>query len=231
MHIDQIIDYLHCPYKVKYSESSSIRTSDIEQIRTIAISSLAKSYLFSVYENKTMTVGNLRRQLNLVWNKLITTIPFEYEWTDLAKLEDQCKRLPALFPATNSLVAVNYPVSLEINKAQVTGTIDAIIRRADCVELIIFDTSSTVSSKIELAIKANYYLTACKQEIKYSKVPIKISFFKIVNGVLKNVDFNQKIDWKSILSNVLKSEGIYYPRLTNDICKSCLFKKSCEWII
>lgn len=231
MHIDQIIDYIHCPYKVKYSEGLANRTADIEQIRTVAIGSLAKSYLFSVYENKTMTVGNLRRQLNLIWHKLITTIPFEYSWTDLSKLEDQCRRLPLMFPPTNSLVAINYPVSLEVDKIQVTGTIDAIIRRQDCIELIIFDTSSNITSKIEFAIKANYYLTACKQEIKYSKVPIKISFFKIVNGVLKNVDFNQKIDWKSILSNVLKSEGIYYPRLTNDICKSCLFKKSCEWII
>lgn len=231
MHINQIIDYMHCPYKVKYSKDTDLRTMDIDQIRTVAISSLAKSYLFSVYENKTITNQNLRRQLGLIWNKLRSNIPFEFDWTDLAKLEDQCRRLPLIFPPDNSIVAVNYPTTLEINKAEIVGTIDAILRTKNSIELVIFDTSSITSSRLEFSIKANYYLAACKQDIKYSKVPIKISVFKVINGVLKNVEFNQKIDWKSVISNVYNSKDIYYPRLTTDVCKTCIFKKSCEWAI
>ena len=231
MHINQIIDYMHCPYKIKYSLDDAPKFLDVTNIKTIAIASVTKLYLYSRQENKNMSFDSLKKQLSKVWNVLKSSISFGYNWEDLTKLSDYCFKIPDLFPREHMLVAINYPTQLELGKISITGNADVITIDKEHKQILVtvFDFNSR--SYLEESIKQAYYINAIKFDLKYLKYQLVYRQFRLATTVLKIID--NYIDRKQleILSNVAKSINVFYPRLTYDeVCKACVYKKSCEWI-
>jgi hypothetical protein len=228
MDIDTVIEYMHCPLKVKYALESAHPFLDIDHIRLVAFSSLVKGYLFSKHDGKNPSIGQLKKNLSIIWHKLKESVDYQYSWTDLMRLQTLCDKIPSLF--NEEVVAVNYPCHIELGKENVTGKADILLKSQDKNELyiVIFDYNSR--SRIEEEMKASFYLKAIRQDLKYYKTKLIYTSFKLSSAVLKATSYSVNEDHFGIIKNVIESSKYYYPRLNNkDQCSSCIFNKRCDY--
>ncbi len=234
MDINSVIDYIHCPYKLKYAKDKQHRFLDVDSIRMLALSSVTKFYLFNRYTGKPNSIDILKKQLSKIWHSLKQNIDYEYDWEDLTKLQDSLLKLPILFPNTDELIAVGYPTELTFGKLTCGGAADALFKRShNCTSqliITIFDYNSI--SSLEESIKASYYIAAIKADLRYTKMPIVLQNFKLNGTVLKLIpnQFNDRA--LDLIENVMKSQDYIYPRIDKGkICNQCIFRRSCEWIV
>jgi hypothetical protein len=192
-------------------------------------------------EGTAINLSDLKERLGNVWRRIKEINHFTYDWKDLISIQDQLWKMTNLVGKHDSVVAVNFPVELEIlpNKV-VSGSIDGILlknqdRRNKSLKIISFDYTTfarRLNKSPQLRLLAGYF-DMCIRDSEISRLPRKYYFIRVGTGTIHQMETTRYED-KDTLSLLRKIDEamehkVEIPTVHVDVCKDCLYNKICDW--